>query len=321
MFIAGDVVDSIVRQALGLRVWDTEIPLVTVADDVNKAIREFNFDDMTAEDFLNGITALAEAGTALGVPIRQTTNMVGGKGDLIDGSYQVGLARLLGWSEFRAEKEFEKTLGINPNMPDAISHYGYLMALTGNEKKAIALGEKSMEIDPFSPMTNLNYMGIHWISMDQATSLKLSKNIIDLYPNFWGGHFCIGLYYWSQQEYKKAIQSFKDGLKLQPSIWLISFVGSLYGIIGEKDKAHSMLAKMDEMTKKQQIASFSYALVYAGLNDLKKAFDFLEKASEERTGLLIFLDIIRRQNWIPAFKNNARLLEYIERVGIPQARI
>lgn len=82
-----------------------------------------------------------------------------------------------------------------------------------------------------------------------------------------------------------------------------------------------MLAKMDEMTKKQQIASFSYALVYAGLNDLEKAFDFLEKASEERTGLLIFLDIIRRQNWIPAFKNNARLLEYIERVGIPQARI
>ena len=236
----------------------------------------------------------------------------------------LAMARLRMWHEFdmkEAEKEFEKTLEINPNMPDAISHYGYLMALTGNKKKAIALGEKSMEIDPFSPMTNLNYMGIHWISMDHATSLKLSKNIIDLYPNFWGGHFCIGLYYWSQQEYKKAIQSFKNGLKLQPSIWLISFVGSLYGIIGEKDKAHSMLAKMDEMTKKQQIASFSYALVYAGLNDLKKAFDFLEKASEERTGLLIFLDIIRRQNWIPAFKNNARLLEYIERVGIPQARI
>jgi len=46
---------------------------------------------------------------------------------------------------------------------------------------------------------------------------------------------------------------------MQPSIWWLSFVGSLYGIIGEEDRALSMLAKMDEITKKQRIASFSYA--------------------------------------------------------------
>ena len=61
----------------------------------------------TAEDFLNGIIALVEAGTALGVPTKQTINMIGGMGDIIDSSYQVGLARLLGWYEFRREKEFE----------------------------------------------------------------------------------------------------------------------------------------------------------------------------------------------------------------------
>ena len=236
----------------------------------------------------------------------------------------LAMARLRMWHEFdmkEAEKEFEKTLGINPNIPDAISHYGFVESFLGKKSKALKLGKKALELDPFSPMTNLNLATIFWMCLDFTALKEQSNKIIDLYPIFWGGHYFLGLYYWSQQEYKKAIQSFKDGLKLQPSIWLISFVGSLYGIIGEKDKAHSMLAKMDEMTKKQQIASFSYALVYAGLNDLKKAFDFLEKASEERTGLLIFLDIIRRQNWIPAFKNNARLLEYIERVGIPQARI
>ena len=81
------------------------------------------------------------------------------------------------------------------------------MALTGNKKKAIALGEKSMEIDPFSPMTNLNYTGIYWLCMDFSTLLKLSNKIIDLYPSFWGGYYCIGLYYWSQQKFKKAIQS------------------------------------------------------------------------------------------------------------------
>ncbi len=234
----------------------------------------------------------------------------------------LAMARLKMWYEYdmkEAEKEFEKTLEINPNIPDAISMYGYLAGMVGNKKKAIALGEKSIEIDPFSPMATLSHSGIYMICMDFSNWLKLSNRTIDLYPNFWGGYMTIGHYYWSHQKYKKAIKAFETCHKLQPSIWFLSFIGCLYGIIGEKDKAHSMLAKMDEITKKQQIASFSYALVYAGMGDMDKTFDYLEKASEERTGFLIFLDVlIRRDKWIPAFTNNPRLQEFIEEVGIPQ---
>jgi len=108
LFIAGDVIDSVIRQALGLRVWDNEIPLVTIADDVNKAIRKLDFDDITNEDVFAALLAFAEAGTSLGIPVKQTVNMIGGMADIIEGSFAEGLARLSGWSEFRAEKEFKE---------------------------------------------------------------------------------------------------------------------------------------------------------------------------------------------------------------------
>jgi TolB-like protein len=233
----------------------------------------------------------------------------------------LAMARLRMWYEYdmkEAQKEFQRTFEINPNIPDAISHYGFVESFLGNKTKALGLGKKSLELDPFSPMTNMNLASIFWFCQDLTAYKEQSDKIIDLYPNFWGGYYSHGLYYWSRQEYKKAIQSFNTAIKMQPSIWWISFVGSLYGIIGEEDKAYSMLAKMDEITNGRQITSFSYALVYAGLGDMDKTFDYLEKASEERTGHLIFLDRYRSYELIPAFNNNSRLQDFMDRAGIPK---
>jgi hypothetical protein len=105
---------------------------------------------------------------------------------------------------------------------------------------------------------------------------------------------------------------------LESNILLLALLGCLYGIDGIKEKADAMLKGMNEITRGKPMANFCYALVYAGLNEMDKAFVYFEKASVERTGLLIFLDIFRTQELIPAFKNNSRLQEYIEMVGIPQ---
>jgi len=48
-----------------------------------------------------------------------------------------------------------------------------------------------------------------------------------------------------------------------------------------------------------------------------KAFEYLQKASNEHTGFLIFLDIFRKV-LIPGFKNNSRLLDYMEKDKIPK---
>jgi len=65
------------------------------------------------------------------------------------------------------------------------------------------------------------------------------------------------------------------------------------------------------------MANFCYALVYAGKNDMVKPFKYLEKANEERTGPLIFLDMFRSLKLIPSFSNNSQLVEYIEQIGVP----
>lgn len=237
----------------------------------------------------------------------------------------LALARLKFWYDYNAveaAEEFEKVVQFNPNIPDALTHYGFVRCFLGDRKKGITLGKKASELDPFSPMTSFDLAAILWMCQDYGALEEQCNKMIELYPNFWGGYFYLGICFWSQGDYVQSIAAFEKSVSLQNSLLLLSMLGGVYGIKGDKDKAREILSRMDEITKGEPMASFCYALVHAGLDDMDSTFDYLEKAGSERTGLLIFLDVgFRMNHLIPAFDNNPRMEEFIKRAGIPQRQI
>jgi tetratricopeptide (TPR) repeat protein len=170
-------------------------------------------------------------------------------------------------------------------------------------------------------MTNLDLAATFWLVQDFVNMLVRCMKMIELFPGFWGGYYFLGYCSWSQGNHTKAISAFERCIELQPTLWPMAMLGCLYGIVGETQKAHQVLQKMDGITGGAPIANFCYALVYAGLEEVEKAFDFLEKAGKERTGHLIFLDIgFRAHRLIPAFNNSARLEEFVAHAGVPRSR-
>jgi len=104
LFIFGDAIDSVIRQVMGLRVWDNEIPIFDIVDDINKGIRKLDFDDVTLEDMLDALKEWSSAGSVIGLPVDQTKNIFEGFGNIIDGNVKNGIFELLGWSPFFVEE-------------------------------------------------------------------------------------------------------------------------------------------------------------------------------------------------------------------------
>ena len=73
---------------------------------------------------------------------------------------------------------------------------------------------------------------------------------------------------------------------------------------------------MEELAKKVHIGSFGFAIIYAGMGDLDRAFSYFETAGQERCGDLIFLDYYAR-DLVPALNQDSRFKPYMEKVGIP----
>ena len=114
LFIFGSVVDSIVRTALGMRVFSSEVPVAGVADGLMKAIRAVKSDDITSEDIYRAIEGMAETGSATtGLPADATVKFSSGIYGLIQGDFKRGIGKILGWSEYsmgEEKKEKEKPL-------------------------------------------------------------------------------------------------------------------------------------------------------------------------------------------------------------------
>jgi tetratricopeptide (TPR) repeat protein len=215
-----------------------------------------------------------------------------------------------------AADEFNAVFKYNPNIPDALGHYSYLLAFLGKKTEAMAVVAKAAELDPFSPMITVNCWTTSWLCSDYGGMLKQSKHLVDIHPNNWAGQFCTGIYHWSQSEYDQSIEAFTLSLNQNYGALTLSCLGCVYGIAGQKDKAYKILTKLNQMAMEATVASFCFAKVYAGLNEMDEALKYLDNAAEERTDHLIFLDYYRR-DLVPLF-DDPRVLDYMEKLGVPR---
>ena len=227
-------------------------------------------------------------------------------------------ARLKMWHDFdfeEAEQEFLKVFSYNPNIPDALSHYGFLMSFFGRKKEAFSICRKITELDPFSPMISVDHSWILWMCQDYDGLFEQAKKMSELHSNFWGGDWCLAFYYMSIGNYDEAISHLKKVAKIMYSPYILPIIGGLYGVIGQKVKANKILSNLKEMEKKIYVGSFPYAIVHAGLGEMDLAFNYFEKAGSERTGQLIFLYYYAR-DLIPTLNQDSRFIPYLEKLGI-----
>lgn len=100
LFIFGQIIDSAVRALLKMRIYDPSIPILSVLDDVVKAIKKLRVDDITDKEVMEAVELFLKSGSSFGLPTEQALNMSKGVGDLHEGNIKQGVGGLLGWSEF-----------------------------------------------------------------------------------------------------------------------------------------------------------------------------------------------------------------------------
>ena len=76
-----------------------------------------------------------------------------------------------------------------------------------------------------------------------------------------------------------------------------------------------MLDTLHALSSKRFVTSYGLATIYAALDEKDNAFEWLDKAYEERSNWLVWLRADPR--WTP-FKKEKRYIELVNKVGLPQ---
>jgi serine/threonine-protein kinase len=191
------------------------------------------------------------------------------------------------WDWVAAENEFKRALALNPQSAQAHIHYtDYLVGL-GRFNEAYDQGRHALEIDPVSPLSNL-VLGWAFLSggrIDDA--IQQFSKAVELNPNDVLARTWLGRAYLTKGMAQRAIEEMEVAHRGEPDEPLVlGLLGYGYAVTGRRADALKTLETLDEMEKKHYVSGIARVYVYAGLGDKDKAFEWLEKAYQERSDSL-----------------------------------
>ena len=230
----------------------------------------------------------------------------------------VSLARMKFWYEWDfkgADRGFNRAIELNPNHAEAHEQYSMLLGITERTNKALAQAGKAYELDPFSLMNNWGVGWTSWMIGDYAHMREQGKKLIELEPNFYGGHLILGTENWTMERYAEALSELKLAVALNNGAFTLSWLGCLYGIMGEQQKAKEVLDKLLDMSVTETVGNYDMAIVYAGMGEKELTLKCLEKGFERHEGMMVFT-----RHWaklIPWFKNDPGIIALSKNIGLP----
>ena len=191
------------------------------------------------------------------------------------------------WDWAAAEKEFKRALALNPQSAQSCTLYTHFLAGMGRYDEAQILGRRALEIDPLSVSANwfLGWGALYARRWDEA--IRNFSEAAELDPdNPWVRWF-LGRAYLFSGDQQRAIEEMEGAQRLNPDEPLsIAFLGYAYAVAGRREDALKILQRLDEMEKGRFVSTIARVYVYAGLGDKDKAFEWLDKAYQERSDSL-----------------------------------
>ena len=149
---------------------------------------------------------------------------------------------------------------------------------------------------------------------DDKAAIEQCQKIIELDPNHISGHDWLSWAYVKQGRYQEAIPEREKVAELsQRSGPQLSGLGYVYAMAGRRDEALEILKELEERYGKREAVGQHLAAIYSGLGEKDRAFAWLEKDFEERSGELPY---IRIRVQFEQLRREPRYADLIRRMGL-----
>lgn len=207
---------------------------------------------------------------------------------------------------FAAAHYLERALQLEPTNPSIIRKAAHLTASLGRLDEAITLVEFVTARDPVSASAHSN-LGLYYIFARRWDEAIDSYNTsLTLTPGFSGAQSAIGV----ALLFKGDLQGALEAMQMDDSVFGMIGLPLVYHALGQANESDAALEELIE--KHEQGWAFNIAYVFAYRGQADRAFEWLDKAVENKDGGLS--EIIGE----PLFDNihdDPRWLPFLESIG------
>jgi len=201
--------------------------------------------------------------------------------DLAEVHYLNGaIAQLVEWDWEKSEKEFLKSLALNPNNPLSRLMYAQLLLILQRKKEALAQSELAIRLDPLNPSTKMLYSGTLVQLGNFKAGLSVAEELVKDNPEDLNANTMIEIAAYGLMEYDKVIGAVRHVLSFMIEEHDYEGIMRIYKESGIVSAYEEIMKHMEQYSKNNPVSAIDLAYRYLMANQPEKAMDWIEKGFE-----------------------------------------
>jgi len=220
------------------------------------------------------------------------------------------------WDWDTADREFNRAIALAPSYSCAHEDRAQFLALTGRRTEALAEIAKVDQLD-YGFSAAHTESATYYELRDYPDLIEASRRGLLLDPKDWPQHYTLGVGYEGTGKLVEAISEYQKAVELSAGDSnSTAALAHAFAVTGRKAEAERILHDFERKSKSDQVSPYLMATMFASLGDKDRAFEFLEKAYQERS--LGMTSDLKADLRIDNLRSDPRFQALLQRVGLPQ---
>lgn len=170
-------------------------------------------------------------------------------------------------------------------------------------------------MDPLSLVIRTDLARMFYFARDYDESLAHYRAALDMDPNFASAHLWLAHVYEQKGMFEQAISELEAGVRLSgESSFALARLGHGYAVASRHDEALAVLNQLTALASRNYVSPYDVAMIYVGVQHNDEAFTWLQKAVEQRSLWLGYLNV---EPQLDPMRCDPRFRELLSRIGLP----
>jgi tetratricopeptide (TPR) repeat protein len=188
----------------------------------------------------------------------------------------------------------------------------------GHHEEAIAHGKRAKELDLLTPYVRSDLGWSYNLARRYDDAIAECAQIPEIDPKFYFTYWCLGFAYWQKGMLEQAVGAYERAINLEPEdLHLKAEAAMAYVAAGKPAEAQAILKQLEEKSRREYVIPVALAMTYLAVGDLDGTFEWLDRMYEERSPVLIWLNVQPRYD---ALRGDPRFQELLRRIGFRELK-
>jgi tetratricopeptide (TPR) repeat protein len=222
------------------------------------------------------------------------------------------------WNWETTERSYERALALNPGNALVHATYAYVCLAQRRFEEAVKEIKLAQNLDPLLPLFYAFSVCIHYSVGKPDEAISEFPKAIEMDPHSGLAYFHVGVAYFLKGENEKAISAFKKSKELAVYAgWADGLLGLIHISEGDREKAERILDEMLAQKKSAYVSSMSIGWLWGALGNFDRAFEYFDKAREERDTLMPFVHIFTKIH-VPEIQKDPRFKALLKKMKLDE---